>query len=310
MKTYCITGISGYLGSLLARKLVAQSDQNQVIGIDLKAPEIMRRLKYYKTDIRGQELAHILKNEAVDVMIHLAFYTAPEGNPGDAYSINVDGTRNVFSAAKEASVKRLVLASSAAAYGSHEDNPIPIKETHPLRPNDFFYYSAHKAEQEELLKAFCTENPSVETIVLRPCIVIGPHINNQTGDSLKQKVLINFKDPEIPIQLIYEDDVADAFFLAATGRETGTFNVAAAGTLTYRDVGKILNKKVVLLPYKVLYYLASVAKVLRLSPVGGKTLQFIRNPVVLDSKKFNQAFNFTPRYDTAGALREFAKSSS
>ncbi len=305
-KTYCITGISGYIGKLLAQKLAA-NPENTVIGIDLMRPDGLQNIKTYHNDIRDPDIVDIFKKEKVDVVVHLAFYTAPEGNAVLAESINIKGTQNILEAAGKAPVKRFVLASSSAAYGSHPDNPIPMGEDQPLRPNRYFYYSDHKALQENLAHNFKKEYPEIQLMILRPCVLIGPHINNPTGDSLRQKVLIYIKDKEPPFQLIYEDDAAEAFFLAATHHAEGIFNVAADGTLTYPELADLINKRIILLPFGVLKVLATVGKWLRLSPVGAKTLNFISNPVIIDPSEFNRHFNFTPKYDTKQAMIQFSK---
>ena len=303
--TYCITGISGYIGKLLAQKL-AEEEGNQVVGIDLQAPaDLTANVKFCQNDIRDDGIGDILKSEKVDIIIHLAFYTQPEGDAELAQSINVSGTRNLLQAAADAGVKRFVLASSAAAYGSHPDNAVPMTETDPLRPNHYFYYSDHKAAQEKLIQEFKQQHPEIQTITLRPCVLIGPHINNDTGDSLKQKVLVFIKGPQPPIQFIYEDDAAQAFYLAATGEAEGVYNIAGDGTLTYPVIAELMNKKIILLPFGVLSTLANVGKRLKLSPVSATTLNFIRNPIIVDPSNFNRQFNFKPRYDTRQALLQF-----
>lgn len=304
MTTYGITGASGYIGQLLAQKL-ARDPGNRVIGIDLRKPKNDGLFTFHRCDIRDPDVGRILKDEAVDVLVHLAFYTLPEGDAREAESINIGGTRNVLRAAAEARVKRLVLASSAAAYGSHPDNPLPLLETHPLRPNDDFYYSWHKAEQENLTEAFGREHPRTKVVILRPCVLIGPHIDNPTGDSLKQKVLVYMKGEAAPIQLIYEDDAAQAFFLAATGDGEGIFNVAAEGTLTYPEFARMMNKKIILLPYRLLAILASAGKRLGLSPVSATTLKFIKNPMVVDATRFGRQFGFKPECDSRQAFLKF-----
>lgn len=305
-KTYCITGSSGYIGKLLAQKL-ARDTGNKVIGIDLNQPAGLETIKTYQSDIRDPAILDIFQKEKVEVVVHLAFYTAPEGDAVLAQSVNVDGTRNILAAAAKAPIRRFVLASSAAAYGSHPDNPIPMTEAHSLRPNRYFYYSDHKALQEKLAQELKHEHPEIQLLILRPCVLIGPHINNPTGDSLKQKVLIYIKDKEPPFQLIYEDDAAEAFYLAAVHDAEGIFNIAADGTLTYPELANLINKKIILLPFGLLKVLANIGKWLRLSPVGAKTINFISNPIIIDPAEFNRRFNFTPQYDTIQAMIQFSK---
>lgn len=308
MTTFCITGVSGYVGRLLASRLSQHGGTRAVVGIDKVPPKDMRGIVFRQCDIRDPALADILREEGVDTLIHLAFYTLPEGDAKLAESINAGGTRNVLDAAGKAGVKRLVLASSAAAYGSHADNPVPMREEWPLRPNAFFYYSWHKAEQERLTAEFLRTHGDIETVVLRPCVVMGPHIANPTGDSLRQKVLVYIKGDATPIQMIHEDDAVEAFYLAATGKGTGVFNVAGEGTLTYPEIARVLGKKIVLLPFGLLAALATVGKRLGLSPVSATTLQFIRYPIVVDGAKFRAAFGFAPKFDPLQALAQFAGS--
>jgi UDP-glucose 4-epimerase len=306
-KTYCLTGISGYIGKLLAQKLT-RDPNNKVIGIDLNMPDGLENVQFYQNDIRNPDIVEIFKNENVDVAVHLAFYTHPEGDAKLAESVNVDGTQNILEAAGNAAVKRFVLSSSSAAYGSHPDNAIPMVESQLLRPNNYFYYSAHKAAQEKLAHTFKSEHPDIQLIILRPCVVVGPRINNPTGDSLKHKILIYFKDKKPPLQLIYEDDAVNAFYLASTRETEGVFNIAADGTITFPEVAELMRKKMILLPFGLLCALANIGKQLRLSAVGSKTLKFISNPVVIDPTRFNKCFNFKPKFDTRGALVQFSKS--
>lgn len=306
MRTYAITGVSGYLGRLLANRL-AGDPEVCVIGIDLKPPADAPAVLFRRCDIRERSLAQTLRDEKVDTLIHLAFYTLPEGDAALAESVNVDGTRNVLRAAGEAGIRRLVLASSAAAYGSHPDNPVPMREEQPLRPNSEFYYSRHKAEQERMAREFLHDHPGIETVILRPCALIGPHIDNPTGISLRQKILIYIRGDTTPIQFIHEEDAAEAFYLAARGTGTGVFNIAAEGTLTYGEIARLLNKQLVCLPYGLLAALATIGRRLRVSPVSAKTLGFIRNPMIVDGSKFNRSFGFKPRYTAREALLEFAQ---
>lgn len=304
MKTFCITGISGYIGQLLATRL-ARDPETRVIGLDVKPLKGLDNIVFHKVDIRDPAIAEILRTEKVDTLIHLAFYTHPEGDPDEARSVNINGTKNILGAVIAAGVGKFVMASSTAAYGSHSDNPVPMSEDQPLRPNDYFYYSWHKAEQERLTKEALGGRPDIKTVILRPCVLIGPHINNPTGDSLRQKILIHTRGDAPPVQLIDEDDAVEAFYLAATGDGQGIFNVTGEGTLTYPELARVLHKKIVLLPYGLLASLATLAKWLGLSPVSATTLRFIRNPIVVDGSRFQRRFGFKPKFNQQQILLKF-----
>src|SRR5205807_3932062 len=83
------------------------------------------------------------------------------------------GSRNVFHATVDAGAKRLVSASSVAAYGSHADNPPLLTEDVPPRGTDRHYYSRQKAKLEDALGKVI-EGSATDAYVFRPCIVAGP----------------------------------------------------------------------------------------------------------------------------------------
>ena len=87
--------------------------------------------------------------------------------------MNLVGSRNVFGAAVAEGVRRLVYASSVAAYGFHRENPQPLTEDVPARGSREHYYSAQKAEVETLL-ADTLYGSATAAYVFRPCIVAGP----------------------------------------------------------------------------------------------------------------------------------------
>ena len=109
--------------------------------------------------------------EDADVVVHLAFMIM--GGAQESRRVNLDGSRNVFEATAAAGVKRLVYASSVAAYGFHEENPQPLTEDVPARGTAAHYYSAQKAEVEALL-AETLDGSRTAAYVFRPCIVAGP----------------------------------------------------------------------------------------------------------------------------------------
>jgi len=85
-----------------------------------------------------------------DVVVHLAFLIL--GRLEQTQQVNLEGSRNVFEAAVAAKAKRLVYASSVAAYGFHADNPPELTEDVQPRGTERQYYSAQKAALEGVLE--------------------------------------------------------------------------------------------------------------------------------------------------------------
>lgn len=314
MKTYCITGITGYIGFLLAERILSQ-DEAKVIGVDIEPPEQLMedyskdKFEYYQTDIRDREAVNtVMKKEQPHTLVHLAFYTAPEGDVNYAYSVNIDGTKNMLNAAADSGTRRILLLSSSAAYGSHPDNPVPLTEEHPLKGNENYYYSYHKQLQEEVFRTFLQSHPDIQYVIIRPCVLLGPHINNQTGDLMRSKILVNAKENRyVPVQFIYEDDAVEAIYHAVNSTVSGVYNIASEKTLTMPEIAELLNKPLIQLPLWILAPLAGIAKTLGFTPVGSRSLKFTTNPIVVDAGKYAETFGFKPRHDSEQTVRLFAQ---
>ena len=129
-----------------------------------------KRTEYVQGDVLDRAAVDAFVKGA-DVVVHLAFIIF--GGLEESRSINLEGSRNVFEATVAAGAKRLVYASSVAAYGFHDDNPELLTEDIPPRGTDAFYYSAQKAELESVL-AGTLSGGATDAYVFRPCIVAGP----------------------------------------------------------------------------------------------------------------------------------------
>ena len=129
-----------------------------------------KKVSYRRGDVLDQAAVASLVADA-DVVLHLAFVIM--GGARESAAVNLVGSRNVFEAAAAAGAERLVYASSVAAYGFHRDNPQPLTEEVPARGSDGHYYSAQKAQVEELLQDTLAGSATA-AYVFRPCIVGGP----------------------------------------------------------------------------------------------------------------------------------------
>jgi UDP-glucose 4-epimerase len=323
--TVAVTGPTGEIGLPLMAELERDAAVGAVRGMARRpfdpAEEGWKKASYRRGDIldRGS-LAALF--DGADVAVHLAF--AIFGNREETRRVNLEGSRNVFEAAIEAGVERLVYASSVAAYGFHPENPQPLTEEVPPRGSESFYYSAQKAELESTLDTLLLGS-GVEAYVFRPCIVAGPRATMliektvegaRLGDPLPalrrglgrlplpKPVL---PDPGAPIQLVHHDDVARALAAAIGGNgDAGAYNLAGAGEVAVADVARALGWHSVPVPGPAVGLGASLAKRLAFVSPQLEWATALRTPVLMDTSKARRQLGWEPRFDAAETLLQTA----
>lgn len=269
-----MTGATGHLGSRLLARLVEDPEISLVRSVarrPLPAHAGLRHPKVLHTvaDLTDARAARALAG--VDVLWHLAFalWRGP-----DTAAVNRALTGTVLAARPV----RVVLASSAAVYGAWPDNPCPLREEHPPRPNPECPYASQKLEAE---RAFATEVPAV---ALRICAVLGPGVDprvGRTADGYRFAVPAALRVPQ-RLQFLHEDDAAAALHLAGSSTVTGVCNVATADWMTAWDIAAVARSRVASLPRPLLLGVAETARRLRLSPFGADRAVLVTGPLALD----------------------------
>ena len=318
-----VTGPTGEIGKAVVGALDRTREISQIVGMARRpfdpAAQGWKKVTYRQGDVLDRASVDALVKGA-DVVIHLAFLIM--GNVEEARSINLQGSENVFAGSVEAGAKRLVYASSVAAYGFHSDNPEVLTEVVPARGTDEHYYSAQKAEVEKLL-ASLIDGSSTEAYVFRPCIVAGPDapllIENlpyvQIGERLPGAVRRLFEivpvlkpvlpDNGVPFQLVHHDDVASAFKAAALGRgEPGIYNLAAPGEVTISDIASELGWYSIPVPELLVDATAEIVARLPFLPAEASWIEALRTPVLMDAAKARRLLRWRPRHDAIETLRQ------
>lgn len=255
MTTVAITGVTGLVGTRLAAVLEEDPEVERILGLDVHAPHRLtaRKMAFRQVDVRDTGLEGVL--DGVDVVVHLAFQLDPTRDEATMRSVNVEGTRNVFTAAAAAGVGKVVYASSAVVYGAHPDNDLPLGEDSPLRANPDFSYAEHKLEVERWLQTWRAEHPELTVTVLRPAIVAGPGVDNFITRLMEAPRPTLVKGHRPPLQFVHVDDLAAALAHAILTDLPGAYNVAAEGWLSMDEVLAIQGRKPLEVPEEVAFSL-------------------------------------------------------
>jgi nucleoside-diphosphate-sugar epimerase len=253
-----ITGIAGFIGSALARAVLAQGDEvrgidNFATGKRANLAEIFDRIDFREVDLLDLEG---LRQACLDVdyIFHeAAIPSVPKSviDPLGSNRANVDGTMHLLIAARDAKVKRVVYAASSSAYG---DTPtLPKREDMP--PNPISPYAVAKLASELYMISFfrCY---GLETVCLRYFNIFGPRQDPTSPYSgvlakfitrmLKGETPTVFGDGTQSRDFTYIDNAVQANLLAAkapAGEVAGrVFNVATGQRVDLNETFQLLKK--------------------------------------------------------------------
>ena len=185
-ETYFITGAQGCIGSWIVKALIERGDNVVVYDRSndsrrlsaIMAAEDLEKVRVVLGDITdGFSVADALRYAGAKRVIHLAGLQVPTCrlDPVGGAAVNVMGTLNLFEAAKESGVERVVYASSAAVYGLNDDD-VALDETAQVEPST--HYGVFKRANEGNARVYFLDH-GVNSVGLRPLTVYG--VNRDTG---------------------------------------------------------------------------------------------------------------------------------
>jgi nucleoside-diphosphate-sugar epimerase len=252
-----VTGAAGFIGSHLVDALLARGARVRALdnfsnGRRENLAHCLDRIELLEGDIRDPETCR-QASRGVELVFHqAALGSVPRSmrDPGTTIQVNVAGTANVFAAARDAGVRRIVYASSSSVYG--DSVQLPKREGEQGRP--LSPYALSKVMNEELAAVFagCFQ---MELIGLRYFNVFGPR---QDPDGPYAAVVPRFFDScisgtaptihgdgEQSRDFTYVDDAVAANLLAAAAPSAScgrAYNVAGGCRKSVNDLAGLVRK--------------------------------------------------------------------
>ena len=309
-RSVAITGASGLVGRQVVARLADEPSVDTVVALDLREPEETDRLKnvqYAQSDVRDEAIGEIFRHHAIDSVVHLAAVVTPgpESTRELEHSIDVLGTRNVARACVEAGVGQLVYTSSGAAYGYHADNPVPLRETDPLRGNEAFAYSWHKRLAEEELAEQRKAHPELAQLVFRVGTILGERVASPITALFERPVIVGVVGSDAPFVLIWDEDVAACIVKGILERRAGIFNLCGDGALPLPEIARRLGKVYLPLPGFLLEGALGVLHGVGLSARGPEQVDFLRYRPVLANDALTRDFGFEPRFTSEACFEHY-----
>jgi len=256
MDRFLVTGGAGFIGSNISAKLISQRCfvrviDNLLTGKKSNLSAISEKIEFIEADMGDEKIARSAMKD-IDVVLHQgALPSVPRSvdDPAATHAHCLDATFTLLLAARDASVMRVVLASSSSVYGGA--GPLPKMESMPSVPRS--PYAVSKVACENYASVF----PALygtETVSLRYFNIFGPR-QDPTGfySAVIPRFISLLLRNESPV--IYGDgkqsrdftDVANAvqanLLAVSEPRANGeVFNVGTGVPISFLDLAKTIVK--------------------------------------------------------------------
>ncbi|MFR9801609.1 NAD-dependent epimerase/dehydratase family protein [Pseudonocardia sp. RS010] len=310
-----VTGVSRFLGGNLAARLAANPEIERVLGVDTVPPsrDMLRRMgraEFVRADIRNPLIAKVISGAGVDTVVHAALSAGPGSSGGRTAmkEMNVIGTMQLLAACQKAEqVRRVVLKSTTAVYGSGSRDPALFDES--MTPKDLPSggYAKDATEIEGYLRGFGRRRPDVTTTVLRFCNYVGPRIETVLTRYFALPVVPTVLGFDPRLQFLHEEDALAVLERAAVDEHPGVFNVAADGVVMLSQAIRRAGRVQVAVPAPLVGPVGRVLRGARIVDYSPEQMRFLNFGRVVDTARLKERFGFRPRWTTVQAFDDYVR---
>lgn len=304
--TALITGGSGYFGSLLRDRLLAQGRTVRVLDL-ADASDRPRTVEFVPADI-GDATAVEKACADCQEIYHCVAQVPLAKDRAQFHRVNVGGTENLLRAAQRVRAGKVIYVSSSAVFGVPERNPVD-EATIPT-PGEA--YGRAKLDAEHLCHAVAREG--VDVTIIRPRTIIG-HGRLGIFQILFEWIRTGYNVPvlgngENVYQFVHADDLADACILAAARPGATTYNCGTDRFGTMRAALEHIcrhagtKSKVRQVPMTPAIWGMNITSALGLSPLGPYHALMYGRSLYFDIRKAQSELGWHPRYSNEEMLAQ------
>jgi UDP-glucose 4-epimerase len=298
--TIVVTGICGRLGKHVARVL---HREHKVIGVDRRPfPDKPKDIDHQQVDLRRKKLKDVFRSGDVRAVVHLGVMHDPRASAAEHHSWNVAGFQKLLEYVAHYQVPKLVVLSSANAYGPHPENSQFLTEEAPLLGGQNFGDIRDLIEVDMLAQSFFWKLPETETVILRPVHILGT-VRNAPSNFLRLNPIPTLLGFDPMVQVIHEADVVHALELALKPGIRGIFNVAGPEPLPLSRILRILDRPSIAFPYTVGKLLLRRMWSLRLTNFPAPELDHIRFVCMVDDRRAREVLGYAPQRSIEETVR-------
>jgi UDP-glucose 4-epimerase len=220
--------------------------------------------------------------------------------------INVIGTMQLLAACQKApSVRKLVVKSSTAVYGSSPHDPAMFTED--LEPNALANtgYAKDSVEVEGYVRGFARRRPDVAVTTLRFANFVGPKVRTPLTSYFSLPVVPTVLGFDPRVQFVHERDGLEVLWRTTLEDHGGTFNIAGDGVMTLHQAIHRAGRAALPLPQPAAPWIGLGLRRLGVADFSPEQMRFLAYGRVVDTTRMKEVLGFSPRYSTREAFDDF-----
>ncbi len=306
-----VTGVSRTLGGRFARLLAADPAVARVVGVDVVPPlEDLGRAEFVRADIRSGVIARVLARERADTVVHMNILATPlsAGGRTTMKETNVIGTMQLLAACQSSpAVRKLVVKSSAAVYGSSPRDPALFTEETEPRELPRSGFAKDSLEVEGYVRGLARRRPDMSVTVLRFANFIGPGLRTPLAQYFAMPVLPAPLGFDARLQFVHETDGLEALRLATIEDRPGTYNVAGDGILMLSQAARRAGRPALPVAAPLVPWVGQLFRRAGLADFSPEQMEFLTFGRGLDCTRMREQLGLQPKYTTAEAFDDFLR---
>jgi UDP-glucose 4-epimerase len=295
-----ITGISGRLGRRVARRL---HRTRRIIGMDPKPfagmpPDV----EHVELDPRRSQARQVFRRSDIGVILHLGVLHNPRGKTPEHLTQNLVALQKILEYADQFRIPKVILLSSANAYGPRPDNPQFLTEEAPLLAGGPFSEMRDIVELDMFAQSFFWRSPETEFVILRPAHILGT-VRNAPSNYLRLDVVPTVMGFDPMIQAVHQEDVVSAIECALAPGRRGVFNIAGPPPVPLSRALAVLGRRSLPVPYSLAKGVLHQAFRLGVTSFPAPELDFIRYVCMVDDSRARRELGYRPQRGLEDTLR-------
>lgn len=307
VKNILIIGVAGGLAKITAGLIAKTHPHINITGVDSRPIDKTvhsPNMNYVRMKYTRSNFEKIFRNNQFDVVFHLGRMSHANANPrahlAQRLDLNVMGTNRILELSLKFNVRKVIILSTFHVYGAFAENPVFLKEDSLLKASINYPELRDVVEMDQLASNWLWKyQHELETVVLRPCNIIGPQISNSMTKYLTTPYAPVPVDFNPTVQFIHEFDMANLLLFSIDGLPSGIYNATTNESISIREAKKIVGAKYVSVP---IFLLEPAAKLINktLWSVPDYLIDYLKYSVLLSNSQIQEHlpenfFRFTTR---------------